>query len=92
MHEFPRKPVAIAAGTLLLASGTGVAGRLAIMRHIKRRCGSAWARKVNVASLALAAGAGVFGLYRAGRQYNGVRSLQLRCCKEAQAQVSQSAL
>lgn len=77
LHEVSRAPVYAVLGVLLLASCASWAGRWALVRHLRRRHGAVWARRFNVASFGAGAGLGCFGLYRARRQYDAVRWLQL---------------
>lgn len=78
LHEVNLMPIYTAIGALLLTSCASVAGRWAFVRHLRRRRGVKWARRFNMASIALAGGLGTFALYRAHRQYEAVRGLQLR--------------
>lgn len=66
-----------AAGVLLLASSAGLFGRWALVRRLRRTRGELWARRFNRASIGFSAGLGCFGVYRACRQYEAVRKLQL---------------
>mmetsp|Transcript_126843 Transcript_126843/g.370861 ORF Transcript_126843/g.370861 Transcript_126843/m.370861 type:complete len:382 (-) Transcript_126843:325-1470(-) len=80
LHTVPRAPLYGIAGGLLLMCGASLTGRWACMRYLRRTRGAAFARRVNCASLLASCGLGTFGMYRARRQYEAVRSLQLHRC------------
>jgi len=77
LSEVPQAPLVLLFGCLLIGSSATLAGRWMLSRHIRRRYGSTAARRFNATSIAFGAGFGGFGVFRARRQYNATRNLQL---------------
>eukprot|EP00927_Polykrikos_kofoidii_P057837 TRINITY_DN52049_c0_g1_i1.p1 TRINITY_DN52049_c0_g1~~TRINITY_DN52049_c0_g1_i1.p1 ORF type:complete len:481 (+),score=56.96 TRINITY_DN52049_c0_g1_i1:182-1444(+) len=77
LNEASRAPLYWLLGSLCALSVAGIGGRVALSRYLRRTRGPLVARRVNIGLAAVGVGFGAFGVYRARRQYEGVRALQL---------------
>lgn len=77
LEEISYGPIYAASGALLGLAGASIAGRIAIVRYLRRTRGAQAARRFNFGSATIAGGFFCFGIYRAQKQYSAVRTLQM---------------